>query len=820
MSEVRTCYALMFGLGIVLALAGCSGGGGSDGDGDADVEMGGDGDGDADADADADLDADEDRDAEGDADADADGDGDADGDTDEDGDVDEDRDADSDVDEPECETDEQCDDGVECTVDECDEATCVSTPDHDRCPDDPEGPALVCVPDHPMADRRGCVVAERCTDSAECDDHLACNGREQCLDGVCFPGEPMECHDGVACTEDRCDELMGCVFPARHTFCGEASECTIHRCDPDSPEADAEGCTHEPVECEPDDNPCTLAVCDDELGCNPPAPAGTPCEAVYACVEGETCDGEGLCDPDLGAPADCDDDDPCTLDGCAEPEGCVNEPAPDGTICGEPPGHCREWACVEGDCIERPVETCRWGVTDGCCPDDCPLALDLDCLGRGQVVLVGHDYYVRSGPTDRLIGNVIFQSAPGDVRVLGYTEFADSDVIRGEPNHTNRAIDARAAELGRTWRLDTLELAGDLDALLPGHDVLLIYEQERITPAEAAEVGAVMRDTLREFVREGGTIVICEDTGDTWRMIEAAGLLTIERAGAVGDGAVIAVEAPASPLTRDMPAEYGAPTGTGTVYYGGAVTTVYAFSDDFPVVTHIQRPAPALSGWIDPVAAGHDRVALSRGTADDGQYDVELAPLTFSFDGAERGCVAVSTNGYLRFGPAGACPAASGGGRSETDIGEVFARGLAQVSWLGADGQAPGAGIYAGIDAEAGRVVLTVAGYRRVGRAGTNDVQIILHAGTGDIQVSYRASTFDTADHWSVGLSAPAAAGAGVQGWDFAAQWPGSVRWFEPGAVAQAPAHLGPAGYAPLNGSGISYENIGEGWRVLVGPLP
>lgn len=73
-----------------------------------------------------------------------------------------------------CDTDEDCDDGVECTVDQC---------------LDPGGYCL------------------NQTDRGLCSDGVFCNGEELCdpVDG-CLPGPPETCDDGDVCTIDVCDE--------------------------------------------------------------------------------------------------------------------------------------------------------------------------------------------------------------------------------------------------------------------------------------------------------------------------------------------------------------------------------------------------------------------------------------------------------------------------------------------------------------------------------------------------------------------------------------------------------------------------------------
>jgi hypothetical protein len=63
--------------------------------------------------------------------------------------------------------------------------------------------------DAPPADRD---AAPACTEDADCEDGLACNGESSCVEGRCVAGTPMRCDDGIACTTDFCsEELRRCV---------------------------------------------------------------------------------------------------------------------------------------------------------------------------------------------------------------------------------------------------------------------------------------------------------------------------------------------------------------------------------------------------------------------------------------------------------------------------------------------------------------------------------------------------------------------------------------------------------------------------------
>ena len=76
-----------------------------------------------------------------------------------------------------CLIDDDCDDGIACTVDTC-------TPGAGTCAFEPS--------------------------AALCDDDDACTGEETC-DAVndCVPGTPVDCADGFSCTDDLCNPFTG-----------------------------------------------------------------------------------------------------------------------------------------------------------------------------------------------------------------------------------------------------------------------------------------------------------------------------------------------------------------------------------------------------------------------------------------------------------------------------------------------------------------------------------------------------------------------------------------------------------------------------------
>ncbi|MEK7756219.1 MAG: hypothetical protein AAB385_03300, partial [Planctomycetota bacterium] len=91
-----------------------------------------------------------------------------------------------------------CNDGVPCTIDSCNEATdtCDHTPNH-----------------------------------ALCSNGLFCDGTETCHPTLgCVPGTPPNCNDGNACTTDACTQASGCTHTPIN--CNDGNVCTTDTCDP------------------------------------------------------------------------------------------------------------------------------------------------------------------------------------------------------------------------------------------------------------------------------------------------------------------------------------------------------------------------------------------------------------------------------------------------------------------------------------------------------------------------------------------------------------------------------------------------------------
>ena len=114
-----------------------------------------------------------------------------------------------------------------------------------------------------------------------------------------------------------------------------------------------------------DDNPCTDDGCDAAGACLH-TPNTATCDDGNACSTGDTCEG-GSCQ---GIVISCDDGDPCTVDGCSAATGCVHTPKASAAPCDDGDVCTTDDTCVAGSCQGDAI-SCDDGeicTDDGCDP--------------------------------------------------------------------------------------------------------------------------------------------------------------------------------------------------------------------------------------------------------------------------------------------------------------------------------------------------------------------------------------------------------------------------------------------------------------------
>ncbi len=292
-----------------------------------------------------------------------------------------DDDCDGDIDEA------SCDDGNGCTVDACKGVDGCTHADLNGTPCDADGNICtdgdsctkgICVPGPPKkcddgnpCTKGGCDLAIGCTqandDGQPCEaDDNPCTVGDVCKGGGCKQGTAKVCVSDNACVAAACDVKTGkCIFTPQGagTPCDDGSTCT------DKDGCTAGACVGQAINCD-DDNPCTTDGCDKTVGCTK-VPNQAPCDDGSACTKADTCAGGSCIGLPLSVSADCDDNNPCTDDSCAPATGCVHShnklPCDaDGSACTVAD------TCAAGKCLAGKALDCDDGNI--CTSDQCDKA--------------------------------------------------------------------------------------------------------------------------------------------------------------------------------------------------------------------------------------------------------------------------------------------------------------------------------------------------------------------------------------------------------------------------------------------------------------
>ncbi|HYC55604.1 MAG TPA: hypothetical protein VEL28_11795, partial [Candidatus Binatia bacterium] len=264
-----------------------------------------------------------------------------------------------------------CTDGIDCTIDSCNEVTdaCQFTASDAQCdngtfcdgvetcsdvagcedglPVDCEGESDTCNQGVCDEEANACGT-DPINEGGDCDDGNFCTVDDTCQNGVCT-GTPRSCDDGVGCTVDSCDENAGaCVNTGSDALCQDDVFCDGSEiCNTDS------GCMDgTPPDCSGSSGSCTIGACNEitDSCVGLPTNEGNICDDSLFCTVSDTCQ-TGVC---TGSPMDCSNlDDECM-------EGVCNE---DANAC-QAQNSNQGGGCDDGDeCTEN--DTCNAGVCAG-----------------------------------------------------------------------------------------------------------------------------------------------------------------------------------------------------------------------------------------------------------------------------------------------------------------------------------------------------------------------------------------------------------------------------------------------------------------------
>jgi hypothetical protein len=250
-------------------------------------------------------------------------------------------------------TADDCDDGDECTRDECNEG-------EKRCDNIRE----------PRPGLEGPPADPTCSNGVDDD----CDGYTDEQDVSCIGcTQDADCEDANDCTQDACAAQECQNTPvADDAPCSDGLWCTVDdRCE-------AGVCRSSARDCSAVGDACNDGVClesEDRCGQQPKSD-GVQCDDGSYCTVGDRCN-SGACLP-VGN-RDCDDDDFCTVDGCNEDlDRCDNilQPSPGDE---GPPGDSTCSNGADDDCdrkVDEEDPDCQACQTDGDCDDGNPCTLN------------------------------------------------------------------------------------------------------------------------------------------------------------------------------------------------------------------------------------------------------------------------------------------------------------------------------------------------------------------------------------------------------------------------------------------------------------
>jgi cysteine-rich repeat protein len=269
-------------------------------------------------------------------------------------------------------TDKDCADGAICTDDSCHLGDCSHLPNNLLCSDGNDctdsdicaggtcsGSPALCDDSNPCTQDicGGPGICFFVANSMLCDDGNDCTDSDTCTGGACS-GSPALCDDSNPCTQDICGGPGICFFVPNSMLCDDGNDCT------DSDTCTGGDCSGSPALCD-DSNPCTQDICGGPGICFF-VPNGIPCDDGNACTTGDAC-GSGAC---AGALIVCDDSNLCTDDSCGGAGTCQFVPNSVGCSDGS--------ACTVGDvcglgvCVPGSALLCQ--DDNPCTSDGCDLA--------------------------------------------------------------------------------------------------------------------------------------------------------------------------------------------------------------------------------------------------------------------------------------------------------------------------------------------------------------------------------------------------------------------------------------------------------------
>ena len=336
-----------------------------------------------------------------------------------------------------CTMNAQCDDGIFCNGTEiCSNGVCLDG----TAPDCDDG--VSCTVDSCNEDTDSC---DNTASNALCDDGLFCNGAETCDAALdCQAGTAPDCDDGVSCTVDSCNETIDqCQSEADDALCQNGLYCDgTETCNPKNGcEAGTPPCPIE-LDCDEDKDMCVGCTADEQCNDGSECTDDT-CEDMECVFAVNYNDQVFCCDPLTGALQGVNDGDPCTLDVCDAETGMVEHQQGSPYVCAYSQGG----RFLQVELLTKPGQpvAVRIATSNATAGDDCmvtyvqadgslagtPLFLPSESWGSvlvfGEQIVPETEYDVQVEDASGLLGEPLATTTAklGDVDGNGTVNFSD-----------------------------------------------------------------------------------------------------------------------------------------------------------------------------------------------------------------------------------------------------------------------------------------------------------------------------------------------------------------------------------------------------------
>ncbi len=205
---------------------------------------------------------------------------------------------------------------------------------------------------------KGCVHTQA-ADGQPCGGGDGCISQSSCAVGKCTLGKVSDCNDKNPCTDDSCDKAKGCVNLANAATCDDADACTSSDI---CASAKCAGLANDVTITCNDSDDCTADTCDAKTGCAHSKQTGTACDDSNFCTKDDVCL-KGNC---TGVTVACNDGNLCTDDSCAPLKGCIY--AANTVACDDASACTSGDACAGAKCAGKAVDC---DDKNACTDDSC-----------------------------------------------------------------------------------------------------------------------------------------------------------------------------------------------------------------------------------------------------------------------------------------------------------------------------------------------------------------------------------------------------------------------------------------------------------------